>query len=508
MARTPLAAQLQRLAGEEQGFTRRDLLRTAGAAGAGLALAGALGRTANARHRRRASPSSAPASPASPAPTAAAGGLRARRSTRPSAGSAAAAGHPRRLRRRPDRRARRRADRPGPHGDPPARPGARASRSTTCSRPRRTAPSRSTTSTARRYTFAEATDDMKQIWQKLHRDLSAASYPTTYNTSPQRGLELDHMSILDWIDASRARRARVAARPAARRRLQHRVRRRVHRPELAQPALPARLPGQGSCGIFGQSNEKYHVRGGNDQIPPRLADALARPDPTGARARRDRARTATARTPSRSTGRQHRSVDGRPGGARPAVLDPARRSTTRRPGFEPLKMTAIKELAMGTNSKLHVQFTSRHWRDLGNNGDTYSDTGYQNTWEVTRAQAGTPASSSTTPAARSARASARHAGRRARSSSSTRSSRCCPGSARSGTARRRSTTGPATPGRKGAYSYWQVGQYTRSPARDEREGNCHFAGEHTSIDFQGYLNGAVETGQRAAAEILADFKKG
>ena len=39
-----------------------------------------------------------------------------------------------------------------------------------------------------------------------------------------------------------------------------------------------------------------------------------------------------------------------------------------------------------------------------------------------------------------------------------------------------------------------------------RQGNCLFAGEHTSIDFQGYLNGAVETGQRAAGEILADFK--
>jgi monoamine oxidase len=43
----------------------------------------------------------------------------------------------------------------------------------------------------------------------------------------------------------------------------------------------------------------------------------------------------------------------------------------------------------------------------------------------------------------------------------------------------------------------------------EREGralNCHFAGEHTSIDFQGYLNGAVETGQRAANEVIAALR--
>jgi len=53
------------------------------------------------------------------------------------------------------------------------------------------------------------------------------------------------------------------------------------------------------------------------------------------------------------------------------------------------------------------------------------------------------------------------------------------------------------------YSYWKIGQYTAFAGIEGRpEGSCHFAGEHTSIDFQGYLNGAVETGQRAAAEVL------
>jgi monoamine oxidase len=63
------------------------------------------------------------------------------------------------------------------------------------------------------------------------------------------------------------------------------------------------------------------------------------------------------------------------------------------------------------------------------------------------------------------------------------------------------------PWTKGSYSYWSVGQYTKfSGAEREASGNCHFAGEHTSIDFQGYLNGAVETGERAAGEILAALK--
>ena len=59
----------------------------------------------------------------------------------------------------------------------------------------------------------------------------------------------------------------------------------------------------------------------------------------------------------------------------------------------------------------------------------------------------------------------------------------------------------------GSYSYWKVGQYTKfSGMEKERVGNCHFCGEHTSQDFQGYLNGAVETGERVVDEILGDLK--
>jgi Flavin containing amine oxidoreductase len=34
------------------------------------------------------------------------------------------------------------------------------------------------------------------------------------------------------------------------------------------------------------------------------------------------------------------------------------------------------------------------------------------------------------------------------------------------------------------------------------EGRVHFAGEHTSTYSQGFLNGGVEPGQRAAIEVL------
>jgi monoamine oxidase len=56
-------------------------------------------------------------------------------------------------------------------------------------------------------------------------------------------------------------------------------------------------------------------------------------------------------------------------------------------GFSDLKRRAIAEQGMGTNSKLHVQFERRLWNERGSNGETFAD-GYQNTWEVSRAQPG------------------------------------------------------------------------------------------------------------------------
>jgi monoamine oxidase len=56
----------------------------------------------------------------------------------------------------------------------------------------------------------------------------------------------------------------------------------------------------------------------------------------------------------------------------------------------------------------------------------------------------------------------------------------------------------------GSYSYYRVGQYQDfGRIEEEVEGEVHSCGEHTTQDFQGYLNGAVFTGARAAAEVLS-----
>jgi monoamine oxidase len=63
----------------------------------------------------------------------------------------------------------------------------------------------------------------------------------------------------------------------------------------------------------------------------------------------------------------------------------------------------------------------------------------------------------------------------------------------------------ADPWARGGYAYLDPGF---DPAwrslLSRRAGRLVFAGEHTSERWQGYMNGAVESGQRAARELIAE----
>jgi monoamine oxidase len=358
------------------------------------------------------------------------------------------------------------------------------------------------------YSEAEAIDDLKGIWQQLHSDVSAASYPTLYNLSTERGRELDNMSIAEYIDTyvPGGRSSKVGQLLDVAYNIEYGGET-TEQSSLNMLYLLA-YSGQGQLRVFGPSNEKYHVVGGNDQITTRMAASLS------GQITRNSELVAVRRNSDGSWGLSFRQgLTTRAVTADRVVLAlpfSILRSSVdiSRAGFSPRKLTAIREQGMGTNSKLHVQFTSRHWESLGCNGDTFADTGYQNTWDVTRAQRG---ASGILVDYTGGKIGASFGG-------GTPSSRATkflgqlepvlPGiSARwNGLATIDYWTG--YPWTKGSYSYWKVGQY-QAFAGVEREiegGSCHFAGEHTSIDFQGYLNGAVETGERAAGEITAALK--
>lgn len=357
------------------------------------------------------------------------------------------------------------------------------------------------------YTYAQATDDIKTIWQQLHADVSAASYPTLYNSYTARGFELDHLSITDWITmyVPRGMASRLGQLLDVAYTIEYGGDSSVQS-SLNMLYLLA-YSGQGQLRIFGPSNEKYHVRGGNDQIAERLAALVPQQIKLGTElvALASNA-DGTWSVATRSGGRTTAQVADHVVLALPFSL--LRKVDLTKAKLPPRKATAIEALAMGTNSKLNLQFTSRYWRSLGGNGDTYSDTGFQSTWEVSRGQAGVSGIlvdytggsigagfvATSTPQAYAQRFL-------------TQIEPLYPGISTRWNSKVTLDYWAAYPWTLGSYSYWKVGQYTGfSGVEKEAVGTCHFAGEQTSQDFQGYLEGAVESGYRAAAEIVAALR--
>jgi monoamine oxidase len=358
----------------------------------------------------------------------------------------------------------------------------------------------------RPYTFAEITDDIKQAWQEIHKDVSAAGYPTVFDSYTRRGYELDHLSIADWIEQSIP--GGTGSRLGRLLDIAYNIEYGAESSEQSSLNLLYLLgfSGQGQFRVFGKSDEKYHVRGGNDQVSGRLAAFVAGQITTGAEL------VAIRRTPTGAFTLTFRRAAGTTTATVDKVVLALPFSILRRSidlsqaGFSPLKVRAIRELGMGTNSKLHVQFRNRHWETRGCNGDTLADTGYQNTWEVTRSQ---PGSSGILVDYTGGRAGASFGS----GTPQTRAQRflaqiepVLPGISQQWNGRATIDFWPGYEWTRGSYSYWKVGQYTSFAGVEGRqEGNAHFCGEHTSIDSQGYLNGAVETGERAAAEVIADL---
>jgi monoamine oxidase len=355
------------------------------------------------------------------------------------------------------------------------------------------------------YTFTEATNDLKGIWQQIHKDVSAASYPTQYNLFTQRGYELDHMSIVDYINAyvPGGMSSKLGQLLDVAYNIEYGAESNVQS-SLNMLYLLA-YSGQGQLRIFGPSNEKYHVRGGNDQITTRLAGALQGQVHLGmpmTSIRRNSDSTYRIGFSNGSTVTADRVVLALP-------FSILRTLDYGRAGFSDLKRTAIRELGMGTNSKLHVQFNDRYWNTLGNNGETYADTGYQNTWEVTRAQAGSAGILVDYTGGDVGASFGPEYGTEAQRAQQflAQIEPVLPGISSRWNERATIDYWTGYEWTKGSYSYWKVGQYTKfGGIEGVQEGNVHFCGEHTSVDFQGYLNGGVETGLRAASEIVSALR--
>ena len=375
----------------------------------------------------------------------------------------------------------------------------------------------------RYYTDAQAQADFNPVWNNVKKDVNAASYPTLYNNFTDAGRVLDHMSIYDWIES------RVPGGHTSPMGQLLDVAYNIEYGNVTQEQSSLNLiyllgfsSNPGNFQIFGASDERYHIVGGNESLPKAIAAALKdvrlNHTLTAIAGKSDGTFDLTLKTGNTSiTSNFDRVILAIPF----SVLRTLDYSAA---GFDPLKQTAITQLGYGKNAKLHLQFDSRYWNTQGpwgiGNGSTYSDTGYQNTWDVTRAQDGATGilvdyTGGGVPLAsfKGDATDPKVAARFAKTFLS-QIEPLFPGIAQHWNGRATLDVPLTNPFLLGSYSYWKVGQYTqfsgyekvRQP--DPVKGKIHFAGEHCSQDFQGYMEGGAVEGARAANEIISDHKAG
>jgi monoamine oxidase len=198
-----------------------------------------------------------------------------------------------------------------------------------------------------------------------------------------------------------------------------------------------------------------------------------------------------------------------------------RRVDYRRAGFDALKKVAIEELGYGTISKLFLEFERPYWYDDGpwphpHSGFILTDLDIQLLWDASRGQTGSrgllvdytsgqrgaayapPTAYSTTDDAADIQRYARNCLEQLE--------HVFPGISAHYTGRAALSYSTGDPYLRGSYACWRVGQYTHFGSYEGvRQGPVHFAGEHCSVTFQGFMEGAAREGARAAREIVQDW---
>ena len=255
--------------------------------------------------------------------------------------------------------------------------------------------------------------------------------------------------------------------------------------------------------IYGESDQRYKVRGGNHQIVAALADQVSDRIALGHRLEALGRRTNGEYVLNFQTAR---------GGDREVAADfvvlclpfTILREVDVRVPLPPIKRKAIQELGYGVDAKLILGFRSRVWRGLGFGGDSYADQPYQSGWDSSREQPSPFGGLHDLPGGRPG------AGPAGRVGAFSRRSACCPASIGSfpacgnqwlGTALR--AYWPSNPFVRASYAAYRPGQWTGiRGAEGQTVGRLYFAGEHTSLDWQGYMNGGAESGRMAAEALI------
>jgi monoamine oxidase len=253
--------------------------------------------------------------------------------------------------------------------------------------------------------------------------------------------------------------------------------------------------------IFGVSDERYKINGGNQQICDQLALQLSGQINTehelvsikqNSNNSYDLIFKASNKTITVTTDILLITI--------PFTL---LRNVSIQPGWPQWKRDAIFNIGYGNNSKLMLGFKKRYWRDLGYAGYYFTDSFLQSGWDNSELQA--PVTGGLTIYSGGDQALKVGTGS-VNSQVNTHMpllEKMYPGAAANYSNKAERFIWPTYKWTKCSYTCFHPGQYTTIAGNEIKPvGKIFFAGEHCSYNFQGYMNGGAETGRRAAEEIL------
>lgn len=352
----------------------------------------------------------------------------------------------------------------------------------------------------RRVSLAEITEAFQPVARRIRKDLATLTghHAVTYR-HPHNGRALDRLSLAEWLET---REVTGSIRSLL---------------EIAyvgefgleadeQSALNFLLmigTAPDSFALFGESDERFHIAGGNDSVTTRLAERLKRPVELETRLEAiRRCHTGAYVLTVNRAGTVHDIPADKVVLTLPFTL--LRRVDLHGVELPPVKRLAIDALGYGTQAKVIAGFARRVWQDTRSNGSSVADLSYQSSWETSRGQGGTHGVLTNFAGGKRGIALGEGTPEEQAADFVSQLNAVFPGAALAYTKRAVRFHWPSSPFFQGSYACYRPGQYTTiAGAEMEAVGGLYFAGEHTSLKFQGFMNGASESGERAAEEILA-----
>jgi len=260
----------------------------------------------------------------------------------------------------------------------------------------------------------------------------------------------------------------------------------------------------GQWEVFGESDERYKVRNGNQGIPNALAERHANHLEMG-----------LALEAIRSKGSAYALYFA--GMSETVLADfviltipfTVLRKLDVKLEMPEVKRKCIHELGYGINAKLMIGMKRHFWREKGYTGLVYSDNGIPNGWDNAQLQ---------TADDQAAGLSILFGGRRGTNvGHGTQEQQkdkylklweqIFPGASAAFNGKTARMDWPTYPHALGSYVCPTVGQYTSIGGAEQMPiGNVLFAGEHCGGDFAGFMNGAAQSGREAAEAVLLKVK--